>query len=591
LSKNLLNKFYTQFVFPTFLLALFCLLFLTGCNRNPEAVTNEKEYVPEVTVTEVSSGLQQEFTVTGDIEAHQVSPITSEIRGKVDSVLVNQGDTVSKSTTLLKLSSSEVSSAYSTASTTLKNAQVSLKSTQLTSKQNVQAAQIALETAQTNLQSTLKQNAALKKQAEETLASAKLSVNLGVTAAETSLDNKIKSVLPTVQTAVTAADKILGVSESFKYANDTFENNLGALDKIGKSEAEKTLRNLLTEVALYSPSYANAAKLLDDTEAMLQKTLEVLNSSITGSAYSETSLNTDKNTITAQTTLIRTSASALETASDALDTARQDSNGSSQAILNAQAAYDTTIAQLTATEEASRKALKSAQNALETAKQSAQLSQITAKSSVDTAFGSYDQARISQDKLVIKAPFAGKVSSINIKTGEEINPGTHLITVEDDSILKLIAYLSQTDVEKVSVGDEIRINQNGETAQITSISPSADPITKKYKVEILHSSSTLKPGEVIRITFKTGEGILNHGRLFIPLPSLHIQPDDVFVWKIKDRKTVKAPVTVGEIIGDYVEILTGLSEGDEIIAGGGRLIEDEGVKVKVTNKPVPKIPN
>ncbi len=588
--KNVFRKIGLRSLLPIVLLLTSAALLLSGCNGENGADKSEKEFVPEVISTEVTSGLQQEFTVTGDVEAHQISRITSEIRGKIDSIQVKEGDSVSKGDTLLKLNSSQVSSAFSTAGTTLRNAQVSLQSTNLTSQNNIEAAKIGLETAQSNLQNTLKQNSTLKTQAEETLSAAKLTVNLGVTAAETAQNNAIKSVLPTVQTAATASDRILGVSESFKYANDTFENNLGALDKRGKADAEKALRNLFTTINLYTSTYTNAASLLDDAEAMLQKTLNVLNTSITGSAYSETSLNADKNAITAQITLIRTSSSALASASDALDTAKQDSNGSSQSVLNAQAAYNATIAQLSAAEETSRKAVKSAENALEIAKQSAQLSQITAKSSVDNAFGSYDQARISSDKLIIKSPFAGKVSAISIKTGEEINPGTLLVTVEDDSLLTLSAYLSQSDVETISLGDRIVINKNGESATVTSISPSADPITKKYKVEISHSDSNLRPGEVIRITFKTGENILNHGRFFIPLPALHIQPDEIFVWKLENRKTVKAVVTLGEIVGDFVEVLAGIEIGDNIISEGGRLIKEEGVKVKILNQPMPSVP-
>ena len=65
-------------------------LFLNGCEKEEEVI--QKTYLPEVVSMEIQPGLQQEFTVTGDVFAHQISRITSEIRGKVDSVLVKGGD-------------------------------------------------------------------------------------------------------------------------------------------------------------------------------------------------------------------------------------------------------------------------------------------------------------------------------------------------------------------------------------------------------------------------------------------------------------------------------------------------------------------
>ena len=79
---------------------------------------------------------------------------------------------------------------------------------------------------------------------------------------------------------------------------------------------------------------------------------------------------------------------------------------------------------------------------------------------------------------------------------------------------------------------------------------------------------------------------MDYDRIFVPLPSLHILQNEIFVWKVENEQTVKNPVLIGEIEGDYVEILRGLSIEDEIIVEGGRLIEEEGVKVEIINQPL-----
>ena len=577
---------------------------ITACEKDIDE--GEKAPLHQVSVLQVKPGLQQEFATTAQVFAHQISRITSEQRGTVESIFVKVGDVVTKDQKLISISSPYVSSAFQAAGSALSNARVSLEGTQLSAQKNIEAAEIALETAQTTLESTLRQNETLKKQAEETLNAAKLTVDLSVSAAQTTLDNAIKGSLPAVQAALTASDLILGVSEVYKYSNDLFEHNLGAFSKSTKPAAEQALENAQDQLAAYSESYENALALLLATENALQKTLTLLNNSVAGEVYPQTTLTTHITSITEQLTTIRSTISTLQSAKDALETAQQQNGGSkSQTVLNAEAAYEATISQLEANEESARKAVESAENALENAKRSANLSRLSAKSSLDTAYSAYDQARISKEKLVIKAPFDGKVVDIYVKTGEEINPGRLLIVVENDSELSIVAYLSPSDVQKVQVGDEATINY-GFDSSITAISPSADPITKKYKVEIHYEKPVpeegdglrpsapeeildLKPGELVDLSFKTGEEFDQH-RLFIPLPSLHIYPNEIFVWKVESGKTVKAQVQVGEIEGEYVEILNGLDIGDEIIVKGGRLIEEEGVRVESINQPSLELP-
>lgn len=576
-----------KFIIGAVLLVIITSVIVIGRDKQ-EVDVESRIYLPEVTVLEMKPGLEQEFTVTGEVFAHQISRITSELRATVYSISVKTGDSVTSGKQLISLNSSGITSSFNAASSTLQNARTGLDQTKLSVRSSIESSEIALDTTRTNLQNVLRQNRTLKKQAEEALKSAEVSLDLNVSGAEINLDNAVKNSFPVIQAAITASDKILGVSATYKHTNDDFETNLGALDRRGKDSAIRSLENVFYQLDAYSESFENALELLILTEDMLDKTHSVLGNSITGSTYTEATLTGDKISINTQISTIRSTISGLQASKSTVNSAMQSGDGGSQVLLSAKAAYEATLAQLDTSEESARNAIESAKSALENAKQSASLSELSAKSSADSAYSAYDQARISRNKLNIKAPFGGKITEVHVKTGEEVNPGTLLITVEDDSQLELIAYLSSRDVQKVNAGDVVMIGSD-ELSEITSISPSADPVTKKYKVEISFTSTTLRPGELVKLTFITGNGP-ESDRLFIPLPALHILPDELFVWKAVNRKTVKVPVTAGDIEGDFVEILSGLSVGDEIIYKGGRLIEDEGVKVKILNKPTPEIP-
>ena len=220
-------------------IALFLVSFfaISACQKDVDK--SEEAYFPQVAAIQIKPGLQQEFAITGQVFAHQISRITSEQRGNVDSIFVKTGDTVSKGQNLISISSPYVSSAFNAAGSTLRNAQINVEQTQLSVQKNIEAVEIALETAQTNLENTLRQSSALQKQAEETVNAAKLNVELGVSSAQTGVDNAIRNGLPAVQSSLLACDKILGVSDIYKYVNDIFENNLGAFNTRTKTEVRK----------------------------------------------------------------------------------------------------------------------------------------------------------------------------------------------------------------------------------------------------------------------------------------------------------------------------------------------------------------
>ncbi|QQR83036.1 efflux RND transporter periplasmic adaptor subunit [Candidatus Peregrinibacteria bacterium] len=349
----------------------------------------------------------------------------------------------------------------------------------------------------------------------------------------------------------------------------------------GKDNTEKNLALLLEQLKDYQSTYSNAHTLLKNAELVIQQTLNVVNSSLIGSNYTEAQLNTHYSTVNAQLTAVRSTITSLEAAQRALESAKQANNGESQSVISARAAYENTLRQLEANEVNARQALEQAKNQLASAEQSAALSKNSAKSAIDSSFGQYDQARINQGKLSVNIPFSGQILDVMVKVGQEVNPGTPLFTIQDDDVLKIVTYLTADDIERIKVGDSVLLG-NGEKATIASIAPGADSVTKKYKVEFLHQSEALSPGTFLKVTFQTASDP-GDSRLFVPLNALHILPNENYVWTVQADKAFKAPVTFGNIVGDLVEIMNGLSVGDVLITEGGRLIEHDGTEL--TLKP------
>ncbi len=561
------------------ILLVLAVVYLLGTDTgdDPEMVV----YKPQVSTVIVQAGLNREFGVTGSIMADQSARLTAEFRADVTQILVAPDDWVEQGQVLITLQAENTSSTWTTATIALENAQRSLTAAIWATEQSVAAARIALETARLNRDNTLAQNAAGRVLAAEALQTALLGQDLSTAAAQTALDNAVRQTATTVQSALTASDELLGISAAYKNYNADFESHLGALDTTTKNTAEDALRVALRTFDSYTSSYEAALALLDAVEDSTQATLTMLKNSVSSTVFPTSTLTDYVSTVTGELAAVRGLISTLQSAQRALESAEQTTSGSSQAVLSAQATYAATIAQLDAADVSAERGVESAAAALANAEAAAKLSRTSAQSALDSAQGGYDQATINNDKLTLRAPFAGKIVDVPVRSGEEVLPSTLLVVLENPAVLKIIAYLSPAEAQKVQVGDLVRFGQKS-TATISAISPSADPVSRKYKIEIRHENPYLFPGEFIQLIFSTENGVTSN-KFFIPLTSVQVLAEEVSVWVVVEGAVQKRIIELGVIEGEFVEVLAGLTAGEELVVSGGRIITTEGTEVAVSN--------
>lgn len=77
----------------------------------------------------------------------------------------------------------------------------------------------------------------------------------------------------------------------------------------------------------------------------------------------------------------------------------------------------------------------------------------------------------------LAAPFAGLVTRVPAGIGAIVGPGLPLFHIEDTTVLKLNATLSEGDARLVSVGDEIIVD--GRKGKVTAVLPSLDAMTRR----------------------------------------------------------------------------------------------------------------
>jgi HlyD family secretion protein len=242
----------------------------------------------------------------------------------------------------------------------------------------------------------------------------------------------------------------------------------------------------------------------------------------------------------------------------------------------------------------------------------------SAKHSVDQALASLNDAKSALSKTTIYAPMAGRVTRLAVEQGETAVPGTFnkdaatLLTISDMSILETRVKVDETDVARIKVGDsaQVQIDAFPDTTfigKVTKISNSSvknaaatstdQAVDYEVTIQLLNAPKETRPDfsatakvitdqrknvlsvPIIALTVRENEA-LDKGDTAVGLgkakPTKDIGKKDVegvFVVGT-DNKVTFRPVKVGIAGEKHFEILSGLKDGEKIVAGTYQAIRE-----------------
>ena len=181
--------------------------------------------------------------------------------------------------------------------------------------------------------------------------------------------------------------------------------------------------------------------------------------------------------------------------------------------------------------------------------------------------------------LTLDSPISGFVMERNAYPKQHVTPETVLYTVADLSTVWVIADVFEYE----SAG--VRLNQPASLTlasspgrafhgRISYILPDVDPTTRTLKVRLQFDNPgfALKPGMYGEVQLETGGA----RKLVVPETAVLNSGDRqvVFLDRGEGRFEPRA-VTIGTQSGGFIEILSGLREGDRIVTSGNFLIDSE----------------
>jgi multidrug efflux pump subunit AcrA (membrane-fusion protein) len=190
---------------------------------------------------------------------------------------------------------------------------------------------------------------------------------------------------------------------------------------------------------------------------------------------------------------------------------------------------------------------------------------------IDQAKADTVNAEASLSHTRILSPIDGIVTAKPADVGQMAAPGTPLLSVEDETHYRLEALVEESRIGRIHLGDPVSVSidalgQKPIAGQVSEIVPALDPASRSYIIKIdlrsPDSSTLFRSGLFGKVRFNTGTKKV----LTVPVQSVLERGQLTFVYVVDPAKIARMRlIQTGKTYGDRVEVLSGLSEGDQVI--------------------------
>jgi len=188
--------------------------------------------------------------------------------------------------------------------------------------------------------------------------------------------------------------------------------------------------------------------------------------------------------------------------------------------------------------------------------------------------------RIVQQRIKVYAPQDGVVSMLKVREGMFIKPATDVMSLADLSSVWILAevFEQQADWVKVTQPAEVQLSYlPGKVwkGKVEYVYPSLDPKTRTLKVRLRFDNfdEVLKPNMYANVTIFGGA---KKDILIIPRESLiRTGKNTRVILNSGDGRFQPRDVVIGMESGEWLEVQSGLQEGDKVVTSGQFLIDSE----------------
>ena len=203
----------------------------------------------------------------------------------------------------------------------------------------------------------------------------------------------------------------------------------------------------------------------------------------------------------------------------------------------------------------------------------------------EVAVADREAAKIALSHTTLTAPFSGRITMRDVEIGQQLKPGHHVFTAQDFDPLIAHIYIPAHDADRMTVHQQVRFVMEADNREreprrfvgkISRVSPVVDEKTGTIKVRLalLDPPDTIRPGSFLRVE------ILDDVRteaLVVSKKAIVHDATSPYVYRTDGKSVERVPIGIGLDTDSGVEIVSGLSEGDQIVVIGKEGLKDGSV--------------
>ena len=186
------------------------------------------------------------------------------------------------------------------------------------------------------------------------------------------------------------------------------------------------------------------------------------------------------------------------------------------------------------------------------------------------------QIEAQMAQAVVRAPSNGVITKRFAELGEISSSGQPMFSMSRDNELELQGQVQEVDLPNIKAGQMVTVTPASPqlkpfSARVREIDPTVDPRTRLGMVYIdVSGNAHLKQGMYATATIESGV----RQALTVPSKSVLVQDSSKVVFVLRGTQVERRVVQLGTVSGDMVEVLAGLTVGEQIITDGAGFLSD-----------------
>lgn len=193
---------------------------------------------------------------------------------------------------------------------------------------------------------------------------------------------------------------------------------------------------------------------------------------------------------------------------------------------------------------------------------------------------------VEEGKKGITAEFNGIVSKADIKQGAAVTQGMELFTIQNTDKASVDVTLSKYDYDTVKEGQSAEITLGDNTYQGTVTKMSHIAVQNEKGTPVISATVSINDPDddiflgvdaKVKIHAASAKNVVT-----LPVEVVNIGKDGSFCYVIEDGLVTKRDITTGISSEDYVEVIDGIKEGEEVISDLGDYTE--GMEVQAVSE-------